>query len=1445
MKIPCYIRNTYLYILVNLVAMKLSAERITVLAVDDEEEILGVISQYLSEDENFTVIGVRSVGEALETMTHHDISAVVSDYQMPGTNGIDFLSLLREQGNTVPFILFTGRGCEEVVIQALNLGADFYIVKGEDPALQFQMLKMQILSLIEKKKADEALVISLKENRRMLSQLRATLEATEEGILVTNREGHITNFNERFLLLWDLSPDDLKNTHIETFLNRFSHVISDTSIIAEIAKTRDEPRSQRRHTLHCPDGRVLEIFIRPQQCDERIIGTVYSFRDITPRVRAEMQLQESRERFRILFDQSPVGHMVINPDGKITEVNRAWLTLMKRSRESVIGLPFNEIIADESKQRFFACLKEVLKSNQKHNLELSLIDGEDAPVTVLVDGSVVRNSDGTVAHIQCILRDITYQRKTEKRLRWTESLLTEIVTMLPFGICVTRSPDLEIFYHNKHFLDIWGPDMIAEMPRTGRSPTLQDFFSTSNGLLEHPLHTWNSDACKNPDVSCRDIELSGKRVIRGFSRRLSEESGEERSLWAFEDITRFRNQEEEIRRYARKIEILSRVISLSGRAGSVSLMCDLSLSALISVMHFDGGAFYLLSGDKKTSSMAANSGLSQEFILETAEINPDDYAFLYAEGKPLFTNNLSYIMPEFAQKWGIAGSAFIPVLSGERIIGSIHLTSSRPALVSIEEQEVLLGIGREIGNGLQRLHDQKQLVEERKNLENLVQSIGDLVIVIDETTTSILAINEEVVRKTGLFKEELIGRPIRESKTAYLTLLPLEKAAHDYQPIKYAVPQADGSRIVMETRITSGSWNGKRAYFCLCRDISSTMLAQEEIRLSEERLNAIFLTCPIGIILFDPDDTMIQINPAAVSMFGIMDPLDLVRYSYKDDPNIPDSIKKRIENREAFTTEMTYDMSRIRSVQNFRTTGSDILHIRIMVTPVTFSVAGMRDGFYILIEDITTRHQIESELRRLTQKLARIMDASNDGFFLYQVHDGTINLSPRLNQMLGLSLNREEYPLSDILRFVHEDDRGALQSVFDSLAQGMHEVVSQEIRIKHPKEGYLWVYLRGKITGFDESGNPHSMAGAVTDITRRKESEQKLLESENFNRGLVTSLPDYLMIYDSSGTILYVNDSSSRAMRAVNGDIIGRNILDFIPPELRSFVKEQSEKRIRGETIEPYEVRIMRFDNSVIDAEVQATGILYEGRPAVLAVMTDITERKRSEEDLARYAETLKGTIDALASANRKLNLLSNVTRHDILNQVHIIMSYLALLQEFSIDPEIEHLLEKIAHAVGFIQRHIEFTRNYQDIGVHSPVWQNPAEIIRKLDFEGKRVNIELDTLEMYADPLLPKVFENLLDNTLRHGLNVKTISVQYEIQPDNQLMLVWEDDGAGVSEDAKTRIFERGYGKNTGLGLFLIKEILSLSGITIYEAGESGRGARFCLLIPEEKYRFNGPLTS
>jgi signal transduction histidine kinase len=112
----------------------------------------------------------------------------------------------------------------------------------------------------------------------------------------------------------------------------------------------------------------------------------------------------------------------------------------------------------------------------------------------------------------------------------------------------------------------------------------------------------------------------------------------------------------------------------------------------------------------------------------------------------------------------------------------------------------------------------------------------------------------------------------------------------------------------------------------------------------------------------------------------------------------------------------------------------------------------------------------------------------------------------------------------------------------------------------------------------------------------------------------------------------------------------------------------------------------------------------------------------------------------------------------------------------------------------------------------------------------------------LFSDPMLEKVFFNLLDNSIRHGAHVTEIRVSSHTS-DGNLVVVWEDNGTGVAADQKKRIFERGVGKNTGLGLFLVREILALTGITITETGEPGKGARFEMTVPHGQYRSANPV--
>jgi signal transduction histidine kinase len=220
-----------------------------------------------------------------------------------------------------------------------------------------------------------------------------------------------------------------------------------------------------------------------------------------------------------------------------------------------------------------------------------------------------------------------------------------------------------------------------------------------------------------------------------------------------------------------------------------------------------------------------------------------------------------------------------------------------------------------------------------------------------------------------------------------------------------------------------------------------------------------------------------------------------------------------------------------------------------------------------------------------------------------------------------------------------------------------------------------------------------------------------------------------------------------------------------------------------------------------------------------------------------------RGKIDkALRQANQKLNILASVTRHDILNKLMALLTFLELSREdVQNDPVILESIEKELDIAEAIRRQIEFTRFYQDIGVKAPEWQDVAAVIRRaadsLKVSGITLDVAIRELMIYADPLIEKVFYNLMENSIRHGEHITTISFSFHESADGAMM-IYTDDGVGVAAEDKERIFQRGFGKHTGLGMFLSREILGITGITIKETGEAGKGVRFEITVPKEDYR-------
>ena len=223
-------------------------------------------------------------------------------------------------------------------------------------------------------------------------------------------------------------------------------------------------------------------------------------------------------------------------------------------------------------------------------------------------------------------------------------------------------------------------------------------------------------------------------------------------------------------------------------------------------------------------------------------------------------------------------------------------------------------------------------------------------------------------------------------------------------------------------------------------------------------------------------------------------------------------------------------------------------------------------------------------------------------------------------------------------------------------------------------------------------------------------------------------------------------------------------------------------------------------------------------------------------------ARRVKQTLDFL---QKKLSLVGSVTRHDVLNQMTAIGGYNELLSMMVEDPKMKGFIEKEFSALERIRIQFQYAKDYQNIGIDPPRWQEIRTIAGRmndvLDLGKIRVTVTTGTALIYADPLLEKTFFYLFDNALCHGVKVTELRVSLREESSGAVLII-EDDGIGVLDEDKAKIFERGYGKNTGWGLFLVREILAFTDMTIVETGEPGIGARFEIKIPEGYYQA-GPL--
>ena len=215
-----------------------------------------------------------------------------------------------------------------------------------------------------------------------------------------------------------------------------------------------------------------------------------------------------------------------------------------------------------------------------------------------------------------------------------------------------------------------------------------------------------------------------------------------------------------------------------------------------------------------------------------------------------------------------------------------------------------------------------------------------------------------------------------------------------------------------------------------------------------------------------------------------------------------------------------------------------------------------------------------------------------------------------------------------------------------------------------------------------------------------------------------------------------------------------------------------------------------------------------------------------------------------LLNANRKLSLLSTITRHDILNQLAALGMYCDLMEELTDHcPGLSDYIMRMEQTLKKIERQLTFARDYESMGLEEPRFQLLTDVVAdaliSIHSPYLKFTVDTDQAEICADPMFEKVFYNLFENAIRHGGDkLSEITVSFTGTPEQTGQITVTDNGDGVAEPKKKKIFHQGYGSNTGYGLFLVAEILAITGITIRECGIEGEGARFEIIVPPGGWR-------
>ena len=1365
---------------------------ISVLYVDDEAPLLDLARIFMEKTGDFRVFTSTSAKEALESASITSCDAIVSDYQMPEMDGIGFLKEVRSRFGDIPFILFTGRGREEVVIAAINNGADFYLQKGGEPKAQFAELTHKVRQAVRRRQAE----ISLRESEQ---RYRDVVETQTEFISRFLPDGTHVFVNEAYCRHFGKTRDEIVG---HTFTPPIPE--EDKELVRRYFQSfsPENPVANIEHRVIMPDGSIRWHWWNDHaifNTNGRIVEFQSVGKDITDRKQFEENLKRSENLYRTIFSTTGAASIITAPDTTVLLANQGWENLTGVPRADQENKLSWTVFFNKDDVEMMVRYHHARREDQSLAplvYEIRLIDVKGICHHCMVHVHMIPGTKNSVAS----LVDITDLKNAENALQMSEERYRSIINDQTEMICRFRPDGIVTFMNDSyrqyfHFgsstADIEGKN-IEDLILKGPYQRVDDFL---HGLT--------------PEMPIREMDIPVRN-------RAGEPEWQHWSVKAFFDSSGTPVEYQVVGRDITEQRRYS--AALSDSESRLRSIIDMTTDS-ISLVDEEGRVIEWNPGSERISGIRKEDALGRHLWDLTYSMVPRDsrtedrraaiersIRTMFTTGEPVFKDPMiiEAERPDGSRIFTRQVIFPIKTAKGYRIASIAHdISDEHRAAAAIKESEAKY---RELADLLPMMVFELDL-EFRVTYANR-NALSTLGFTEKDLMEGIRAID---------FIDKADQRRVRENVQKSLHGIPTESQ-------EYTGLRKDGTRFPVLIYSSPIFRHGKPIGFRgVIVDITEWKHLGNRLRESEQRFRGIAERSSDLIFILGQSMSPTYVSPSARSIVGY-DPGELTGKSpefamatifQRSGPELMNAVNATMDGRTVENVE----------IQLTKKEGEPV-YVSVHAVPVMNE--GVLEGVQVTMRDITAAKNAEIALRESEAKYRLLADNVHDMIWTADPGMTLTYISPSVLALRGYSVDEAmAQPLSEALtpeslQVLERSRYEALKAVQEGRPAPKHQYLELEFLCKDGST----VWTETVITpAFDREGILTGVVGVTRDISWRRKAELALRESEQKFSTVFRSSPVSLTLVSAKdGICVDVNDAFVRESGYSREDVIGR-----IASEIGLFADPSEADQVFSLLKNHGQVKNLEIRFRTKSGETQtclfSASVLQMGNDMfVLSGVENITPRKSME--------------NALRLANRQLNLLGGITRHDILNKVSIILGYVEIAKEEVSEPSILDYLKKVESATRAIQSQIDFTRMYKDLGTRQPQWialasampyhHVPSHISLKVDVEG---------IDLNADPMLEKVFYNLLDNSIRHGERVTEISVSAHMA-GHDLALVWEDNGIGIPADEKEKIFERGYGKNSGLGMFLVREILSLTGITIQEKGEPGKGVRFEMIVPRGGFR-------